>query len=154
MPGSTQEGGGSRSRMVEDPLTLVDVAPAADRGALIAARCADRCSELIDVVDAARRAMQTPAPAGLDRGCGLVWLFARRCREPPSHERPSIPRARLYPLPIPICALLRTCSRAALATPLFPRALSPEHIWNRLSTLSPFLPTSLSLLGAAVGVPP
>ena len=50
--------------------------------------------------------------------------------QPPSHERPSAPRARLHPLPVAVRVLLRACSRAESACAL---CSSHEDMAGRVS---------------------
>ena len=50
--------------------------------------------------------------------------------QPPSHERPSAPHARLHPLPVAVRVLLRACSRAEPACAL---RSSHEDMGGRVS---------------------
>ena len=124
----------SHRAFTEDPSTLVDVAPAADPCALSAARCADRCGELIDVVGAARRATQTPAPAGLDWGC----IFAT-CGDVGSSPRPTSVQASFAPGCI--TSLFQFVLCYVHARGLHPRlrcSRVPGYIWTRYTHLEPF----------------
>ena len=121
------------------------LAPAAERDALSALRS----GASIDVVGAprwsARRGLARDADAGTCWTGNVSLRDLWRCWEQaPSNERPSVPRARLHPLPIYVCALLRACSWDTPVCSAAPACVSPAHIWKRLSnSLPPFLPLSL-----------